>query len=49
MWASLVAALVSAFCYGIASVMQAVAIRWRAVGQRGSGKATLPRHASILA
>jgi drug/metabolite transporter (DMT)-like permease len=27
MWASLVAALVSAFCYGIASVMQAVAIR----------------------
>jgi drug/metabolite transporter (DMT)-like permease len=27
MWASLVAALVSAFCYGIASVIQAVAIR----------------------
>ncbi|HTZ23301.1 MAG TPA: hypothetical protein VMC83_04840, partial [Streptosporangiaceae bacterium] len=27
MWASLVAALVSAFCYGIAAVMQAVAIR----------------------
>jgi drug/metabolite transporter (DMT)-like permease len=27
MWASLVAALVSAFCYGIASVMQAVAVR----------------------
>jgi hypothetical protein len=27
MWASLVAALVSAFCYGVASVMQAVAIR----------------------
>jgi drug/metabolite transporter (DMT)-like permease len=27
MWASLVAALVSAFCYGVASVMQAVAVR----------------------
>ena len=27
MWASLVAALVSAFCYGVASVMQAMAIR----------------------
>src|ERR1700691_2653637 len=27
MWASLAAALVSAFCYGIAAVMQAVAIR----------------------
>ena len=27
MWASLVAALVSAFCYGVAAVMQAVAIR----------------------
>jgi drug/metabolite transporter (DMT)-like permease len=27
MWASLVAALVSAFCYGVASVMQAIAIR----------------------
>jgi drug/metabolite transporter (DMT)-like permease len=27
MWASLVAALVSAFCYGIAAVMQAMAIR----------------------
>jgi drug/metabolite transporter (DMT)-like permease len=27
MWASLVAALVSAFCYGVAAVMQAVAVR----------------------
>jgi drug/metabolite transporter (DMT)-like permease len=27
MWASLVAALVSAFCYGVASVMQAIAVR----------------------
>jgi drug/metabolite transporter (DMT)-like permease len=27
MWASLVAALVSAFCYGVASVMQAMAVR----------------------
>ena len=27
MWASLVAALVSALCYGVASVMQAVAVR----------------------
>jgi drug/metabolite transporter (DMT)-like permease len=27
MWASLAAALVSAFCYGVASVMQAVAVR----------------------
>ena len=27
MWASLVAALVSALCYGVAAVMQAVAVR----------------------
>ena len=27
MWASLVAALISAFCYGVASVMQAMAVR----------------------